>query len=158
MNCKQSLRTAFLLLIASVSTQNFGVELSEKLTVGGLQSQLLDTSSLGSSIWQMALGLALVLLVIFGLSWLMRRVTGIQGSKAHIKIISAVNVGAKERAVLIEVGGEQLLLGVASGQVSLLHKLPVPINIQAAKFSDSLKKASVKLSRQSTAAKPENSV
>ena len=57
----------------------------------------------------------------------MRRVTGFQGTKQHIKVISAINVGTRERAVLIEVAGEQLLLGVAAGQVNLLHKIAEPI-------------------------------
>ncbi len=79
----------------------------------------LPSSDMGASVMQMALGLVFVLGVIFLLAWLMRRVTGIQGAKQHIKILSAINVGTRERAVLVEVAGEQLLLGVASGQVNL---------------------------------------
>lgn len=116
-----------------------------------LKSNLLTSASLGNSIWQMALGLLMVLAVIFLLAWLMRRVTGIQGSRQHIKILSAINVGSRERAVLVEVGGEQLLLGVASGQVNLLHKLTHPIenNDRAADFSSSLQKAAEKLKKES---------
>lgn len=155
---KKYLLTILSILALSVSNGLNAVESSDKLVGSPLQTQLLNSSSLGSSIWQMALGLVFVLLMIFGLSWLMRRMTGIQGSKAHIKILSAVNVGTKERAVLIEVGGEQLLLGVGSGQVSLLHKLSTPIKIQPANFSESLKKASVKLSKQSAAPEKDNNV
>ena len=114
-----------------------------------LQTQMLSPSPISNSIWQMALGLGVVLAVILVLAWLMRRVSGVQNSKAHIKILSAVNVGAKERAVLVEVGNDQLLLGVASGQVSLLHKLETPVVDQPGNFSKSLKMASIKLSQQS---------
>lgn len=122
-----------------------------------LQAELLSPSSIGTSIWQMGLGLILVLLVIFALAWLMKRVTGIQGVKSHIKVISAVNVGAKERAVLVEVAGEQLLLGVTSGQVNLLYKLDKPIIEPSVDFSNSLKKASLKLSQRSAMPEKENS-
>lgn len=104
-------------------------------------SNVITSPSLNSSLWQMALGLALVLGLIFLLTWLMKKVTGIQGTRGHIKLISAINVGAKERAVLVEVSGEQLLLGVSSGSVSLLYKLEKPIVEPAADFATSLQKA-----------------
>ncbi|MGB1238662.1 MAG: flagellar biosynthetic protein FliO [Pseudomonadales bacterium] len=109
------------------------------------------SSSLASSIWQMAAGLALVLGVIFLLAWLLRRVSGVQGARQHIKILSAVNVGTRERAVLVEVAGEQLLLGVAAGNVSLLHKLeqPVPseqVSVVRGDFASKLQSAAAVLS------------
>lgn len=116
------------------------------------QSSYLSDSTIGSSVWQMALGLMLVLCVIFLLAWLMRRVTGIQGSKQHIKILSAINVGTRERAVLVEVAGEQLLLGVASGQVNFLHKIERPVTGQdGTEFSQTLHKAVEKITKQSVA-------
>jgi len=124
-------------------------ETVEELSKSTLQTQLLSPTPLSNSVWQMALGLGFVLVVIFVLAWLMRRVSGVQNSKAHIKILSAVNVGTKERAVLVEVGNDQLLLGVANGQVSLLHKLETPVVDQPTNFSKSLKMASIKLSQQS---------
>lgn len=101
--------------------------------------------SVSGSVWQMALGLVLVLAVIFLLTWLMRRVTGIQGTRQHIKILSAINVGTRERAVLVEVAGEQLLLGVAAGQVSLLHKIEAPVTVDSVDFSNSLQQATANL-------------
>ncbi|OUS39387.1 flagellar biosynthetic protein FliO ['Osedax' symbiont bacterium Rs2_46_30_T18] len=114
----------------------------------------LPSSDMGASVMQMALGLVFVLGVIFLLAWLMRRVTGIQGAKQHIKILSAINVGTRERAVLVEVAGEQLLLGVASGQVNLLHKITHPIvTSNSSDFSSSLQAAAVKLKQQTMTTK-----
>jgi flagellar biosynthetic protein FliO len=142
-----------LLLWIFISFNAYGAEQVAKDSE--LKNSLLHNSSIGSSIWQMALGLLLVLAVIFLLAWLMRRVTGIQGSKQHIKILSAVNVGTRERAVLVEVAGEQLLLGVASGQVNLLHKITSPVTDDStANFSLSLQKAAEKISRNSGVSKP----
>ncbi|EPJ45997.1 MAG: hypothetical protein OFPII_23370 [Osedax symbiont Rs1] len=100
---------------------------AEVKVADSLKVELLSPTPIGSSVWQMALGLVAVLVVIFLLAWLMRRVTGLQNARGHIKIISAINVGTRERAVLIEVAGEQLLLGVAAGRVNLLHKISTPI-------------------------------
>jgi flagellar protein FliO/FliZ len=115
-----------------------------------VKSELLGPTSMSNSISQMALGLLVVLAIIFLLAWLMRRVTGVQNTKGHIKILSAVNVGTRERAVLIEVGEEQLLLGVAAGQVNLLHKLSHPVaETSTVDFSTSLQNAVVNLKRKS---------
>jgi flagellar protein FliO/FliZ len=85
------------------------------------------TPSAGSLV-QVTLSLALVLAAVFAAAWLVRRLKtfGKFGS-GPIEIIADVSVGAKERAVLVQVGGKQLLLGVAPGRVSTLHVLEEPI-------------------------------
>ena len=142
------LKRAFVLLLL-LSFNATAVE--QSAAVASLE---LPSTDMGTSVMQMALGLVFVLGVIFLLAWLMRRVTGIQGSKQHIKIVSAINVGTRERAVLVEVAGEQLLLGVASGQVRLLHKIANPIVLNnSSDFSSSLQAAAVKLKQQTMTTK-----
>jgi flagellar protein FliO/FliZ len=77
---------------------------------------------------QVTLALALVVAAIFALAWLVRRLraVGTQGAAA-LAVIGEVRLGAKERAVLIQAGTTQLLLGVAPGQVQALHVLPEPV-------------------------------
>ncbi len=41
-----------------------------------------------------------------------------------IEVLAQTSLGSKERAVIVRVGGERMLLGVASGQVTLLKTLP----------------------------------
>ena len=78
-----------------------------------------------SGIGQVTLALLLVLAAVFAAAWLMRRLRGISAGGTHsIEIVSQVALGARERAVIVKVGTAQLLLGVAQGQVSLLHVLP----------------------------------
>jgi len=38
--------------------------------------------------------------------------------------VSSVMVGQRERVVVVEIGGQWLVLGVAAGQVRALHTLP----------------------------------
>lgn len=74
---------------------------------------------------QAGLGLALVLAMIFGCAWLARRF-GLQagGSSRLLKVVASAMVGQRERVVVVEVGGQWLVLGVAAGQVRALHTMP----------------------------------
>lgn len=96
------------------------------------------------AIMQMLLGLALVVIVILVLAWLLRRVSNLHQSHQKMTIVSSLSLGTRERAVLIEVGDRQLLLGVAAGHVSLLESFPekvittVPKNEFAKKLKESI--------------------
>lgn len=74
--------------------------------------------------------LAFVLALIVGGAWLMRRVSGpIMAGDSALKVLASAPVGQRERVVLIQAGEQQLLLGVAPGQVSLLVQPDTPITI-----------------------------
>jgi flagellar protein FliO/FliZ len=74
------------------------------------------------------IALLVVLGVLLLLATLVRRARGwtSRGPK-HLEVVADVPLGAKERAVLLRVGGQQLLLGVAPGRVSALHVLSEPL-------------------------------
>ncbi len=81
-------------------------------------------SPLGNSAYfgQVMLGLLLVLGAIFVIAWLLRRFG--QGSlmaNNAMKIVASQALGTRERIVMVEVGEQQILLGVAPGRVSTLH-------------------------------------
>jgi flagellar protein FliO/FliZ len=70
----------------------------------------------------------LVLAAVFAAAWIVRRMRnfGRPGAGA-INIIADVALGQKERAVLIQVGAQQLLVGVAPGRVNTLYVLAEPV-------------------------------
>lgn len=69
-------------------------------------------------------GLVVVLAVLLGLAWLAKRYMTSPGiSKGRIQVVGGVSLGPRERAVIVEVEGERLLLGVAQGNVRMLHRL-----------------------------------
>jgi flagellar protein FliO/FliZ len=74
-----------------------------------------------------------VLAAIFAVAWLARRVRGI-GSRVGnaIDVLAEIPLGPKERAVLIKVGAEQILVGVAPGRVNALHVLREPVEVPKA--------------------------
>ena len=79
------------------------------------------------------LALLAVLAAIFGVAWVARRVRGM-GNRlgSAIDVLADMPLGPKERAVLLKVGTEQILIGVAPGLVSALHVLREPIEIPKA--------------------------
>jgi flagellar protein FliO/FliZ len=78
-----------------------------------------------SGIGQVTFALLLVLAAVFGVAWFIKRLRVVTGAGANgIEVLGQASLGAKERAVIVRVGGERLLLGVASGGVSLLKSLP----------------------------------
>jgi len=83
------------------------------------------TSASGSSAFmsllQVVFGLAVVIVVIFGCAWLFRRLSNnMVGIPRHLRVVSAVMVGQRERVVIVELGAEWLVLGVTAQSVNLL--------------------------------------
>ena len=70
------------------------------------------------------LALFFVLALIFIIAWLFRRYGNIASlNRSNIQVLGGVSLGHRERAVLLEVEGERILVGVAQGHVSKLHVL-----------------------------------
>ena len=78
------------------------------------------------SIVQVGLVLVLMVGLIFSLAWLAKKTQafGLQGGK-HITLLQTLPLGQKEKAVLIELEGNRILLGVTANQVSTLWSAPV---------------------------------
>jgi flagellar protein FliO/FliZ len=74
---------------------------------------------------QVTLALLIVLGVLFAAAWGMRRFKVFtQKGQTALEVVQGISLGPKERAVLINVQGRKLLLGVAPGCVNLLLELP----------------------------------
>jgi flagellar protein FliO/FliZ len=81
-----------------------------------------------AGVGQVTLALCVVLGAIFLCAWLARRMRNISGGRAGLmNIVAEVRLGPKERAVLLQVGTIQLLVGVAPGQINALHVLAEPL-------------------------------
>jgi flagellar protein FliO/FliZ len=80
------------------------------------------------SLFGAVLALLLVLGLILGMAWVLKRLPGSGFRPADgLRVVASLAVGAKERVVVVEVNGEQLLLGVSAGGVRTLHHLPEPL-------------------------------
>ncbi|MAX52530.1 MULTISPECIES: flagellar biosynthetic protein FliO [unclassified Methylophaga] len=78
---------------------------------------------------QTILGLALVLACIVAVAWLLKRTNRFHtAANGKLKVIAGIALGTRERLVLVQVGEEQLLLGVTAQQINTLHKLETPLS------------------------------
>ncbi|MGR2768049.1 flagellar biosynthetic protein FliO [Photobacterium ganghwense] len=73
--------------------------------------------------------LILVLVIIVLLAWLLKRMKlpGMQGGDRTLRVLRQLPVGQRERIVLLQVGDEQMLVGVTQQNISMLGKLDTPI-------------------------------
>lgn len=82
----------------------------------------------GTGIVQVTMGLFVVLLIIAAAAWFARRFGQFQSTAGGaLRIIGGLHLGARERLVVVQVGDQQLLIGVAPGRVSKLHVLSNPL-------------------------------
>ncbi|KQB53234.1 flagellar assembly protein FliO [Pseudomonas endophytica] len=89
-------------------------------------------SSLGGQLAQLVLGLLLVLGLIFALAWLLRRVQQAGPRQGQvIELISSRALSARDRLVLVQVGNEQILLGLTPGRITPLHVLKEPVEVES---------------------------
>ena len=80
-----------------------------------------------SYLGQVIASLALVIGLLLGALWIMRRVNGVgQAVGGQMRVVSSLGLGQRERAVLVSVGDQQILLGVAPGRVAALHVFDEP--------------------------------
>jgi flagellar protein FliO/FliZ len=76
------------------------------------------------ALMETAIGLLLILLLILGLAWVVRRFGKLPlAGKGMVSILGGVSLGPRERAVVLQVGETRLLVGVAPGRVQTLHVL-----------------------------------
>jgi flagellar protein FliO/FliZ len=87
--------------------------------------KLPDTSD---QLIQVTLALALVVGLIYGAAWLFKRTKGLAPSSGiPMKTLSVLPMGVKEKIILVEVGGKQLLLGMTPHQINTLATFDEPI-------------------------------
>jgi flagellar protein FliO/FliZ len=83
------------------------------------------SSDLSGSLMQLGFGFTVVMAVLFGCLWLLKRLSTPHGrSGGLMKVVTTLPLGTRERAVLIEVGGQWLLIGMGPNYMVKLADLP----------------------------------
>ncbi|MDX7988728.1 flagellar biosynthetic protein FliO [Xenorhabdus sp. 12] len=85
------------------------------------------------TLMQVSSALGGVLLLIFFITWLVRRL-GLAPAKNHrlskkhrlLNVKASCSLGPKERVVVVEIEDNWLVLGVTSQQINMLHQMPAP--------------------------------
>lgn len=108
----------------SLSSYGWAVDASEKTAA--------STTSFGSLLGQMLFALAFIVGLLLLAAWLIKRSGMVQGRfNGQLAVLASVSVGQREKVVLIRVGQTQLLVGVTTSEIRLLHQLEEPIVIDS---------------------------
>ncbi|AOY87210.1 flagellar biosynthetic protein FliO [Marinobacter salinus] len=97
-------------------------------TAGSAQTAPIRTPDTVGTIVSLGIGLVAVIALIYGCAWIIRRMNGMTGMNNNaIKVVSVMALGARERIALIEVGGQQILLGITPSAIRTLHVFDEPV-------------------------------
>jgi flagellar protein FliO/FliZ len=79
----------------------------------------------GGSLLQTTFSLLVVLAVLVGLAWLLKRYgpKSVTGS-ANVKLVGALSVGTRERILVVEVGEQWIVVGASPGRMNALATMP----------------------------------
>ncbi|GGC07286.1 hypothetical protein GCM10011352_37020 [Marinobacterium zhoushanense] len=107
------LLTAGPLAASAAESTGTGVQLSDPVGTG--------------AVLELVLGLVAVIALILLLAWAVKRVNLLPGQRSGMQVVAVLPLGQRERAVLVQVGEKQLLLGVGASQVTLLERFETPV-------------------------------
>lgn len=113
----------------------------------------------GSHLLNVTLGLMAIIGLIFALSLFVKRFgSGTFSANTQLKIISSMPLGTRERIVLIDAGGQQLLLGITPTNINTLHVFtdPIVVNNKPEVQSDFSQKLMAILQQKSPSPSPNN--
>jgi flagellar protein FliO/FliZ len=84
------------------------------------------------SLLQVLFGLVVVLGLMAVCAWMLRRFAAVKTNNgASIRIVGGVSVGTRERVMVVEVGDQWIVVGVAPGQVRALSTMPKQESVPA---------------------------
>lgn len=109
---------------AGNTAANANANANAAVTAAQSTSAALPSSS--GSVFTMLLGLSAVLALLAAVAWLFKRF-GLSQSlagNAAAKVVGGVSVGTRERVMVIEVGEQWIVVGVAPGRVNALATMP----------------------------------
>ena len=107
----------------------------------------------GDYLLQVIGSFVVVILLLVAVLVMLKRFNGVSGSiSGDMRVVSSVSVGQRERAVLLQVGEQQILVGVGPGSVRPLHVFEEPAIEVAAQntpsFAEVWKAATSKVAKQ----------
>jgi len=84
-----------------------------------------SSASSAGSLLQVVFGLLVVMGLLAGALWFLKRMGGGRFAPGSVvKIVGGVSVGNRERVMVVEVADQWIVIGVAPGQVSTLASMP----------------------------------
>ena len=83
------------------------------------------TASAAGSLMQTTFALLLVLALLAALAWFLKRYgPKAAGGSANLRMVGALNLGGRERIIVVEVGDQWVVVGASPGRVNALATMP----------------------------------
>ncbi len=104
-----------------------------KANKAGIETNSIDTlenhSQIGAANYlQMIMGLFGIIVFIFAIAWLIKRMGSLNPVHSNnLKVVAGLNVGQREKIIVVQVMDEQLLVGVTQSNIQLLSRLEQPL-------------------------------
>ncbi len=93
----------------------------------GVQAPPYAPGPSAGSLLQTIFALCVVLGVLFALAWVMKRYgPKMQAGGAGLRVVGALNLGGRERIMVVEVGQQWIVVGASPGRVNALATMPKP--------------------------------
>ena len=92
-------------------------------------------------VWRTLAGLTVVLGLLVGLAWLLRRGVLLKRTSGALGIETALPLGDRRSLIIVTVEGRRLLVGLSPNQVSLVTELQAPPAVPAPTFADAIARA-----------------
>lgn len=97
----------------------------------GTVANLNTLSDHSSNLTEVFLSLFFVIALIFILAWVIKRIGYTPMGKNNVmKVNACLPLSSKEKLMLIQVGNEQILIGVAPGFIGNIKTLDTPVNLE----------------------------
>lgn len=115
------------------------------LTLGKHRTDSQTSHSLSNpmaNLTQVFIALVFVVLLIFLIAWFLKRV-GYSGMQAHplMTVKASLPLSTKEKLLIVEIGEEQVVIGVAPGFVGHIKSLDAPLDFSHTKNNESFSAA-----------------
>lgn len=115
---------AFFTLILSPHLQAQTVsEVAKEPLIQSVPVKVTSGDLIGENIEGAAVSLAIILLIIFFLAWLIRKFlpSVVAVNKKQMKILSVLPLGGRDKIMLVDVAGTQIVIGVSAAGINRLH-------------------------------------
>ena len=103
------------------------VEVNEPVAAVSAAAEIAPDPFSTEAVLQLILVLIFIIALILALAWFARRSMGGGQGGQQMRVIAGLPLSAREKVVLVEVGKEQILLGVAPGRVNLISRFEEPV-------------------------------
>ena len=97
------------------------------IALSSASSTVFSTASPTADLLSMVMSLLLVLVVIIGLAFFVKKLNPNLANSDEFKVVRSLPLGSRERLMVIEIDNAQHLIGVTPHSINYLHKLETPL-------------------------------